>query len=142
MVLLMVVPLVTAIVDWLSSKTILPNRTKSANWSGEFMPEKPYLRFASAVTALRRVMKAVFVLPRWFSVDSGHLTLSAGDHVLEVETKIGKPVEVWLSMDPHGVQVCQGSHDSMSITMLPNGFILNVTVASDILKIHWYAVCD
>jgi len=70
----------------------------------------------------------------------GHLTVNCGRHEIEIDTDV-KPTEVWISFDDErgDIPVCQGSVDTVGVSVTRDGFILNLNIQSTKRRLRWIA---
>lgn len=68
--------------------------------------------------------------------DTEGVVLGHGDQTLQFQTEF-EPVSVYVSLVDTGTPVCGGELSTSSVSLLPNGFILYVHVASDSAVVKW-----
>ncbi len=72
--------------------------------------------------------------------DSGTMTLViSGKKSIKIDLDF-TPREVWVSLkEPSGVSVCHGNDDAFDTRIVPNGFVLTVTLGSEYREVEWIA---
>lgn len=76
-----------------------------------------------------------------FKYEHGRMTVViSGTKSIKITTNY-TPREVWINLgSPCGAQVCGAELDCIDVRIVPDGFILIVTLASEYREIQWIAL--
>lgn len=75
---------------------------------------------------------------QWEKSGKGHIQVGYGNQTITINTPF-TPSQVFVALEPEEVTVCTGDINTAGVAIVPTGFILYLSIKSNLCNVYWIA---